>query len=438
MARIENRRARVRSARVGAAVALLVSGLALSAACAPGSDAAGDRAALTRAMAARDADEVARVVETLRRDLGARAGLPETPDRYEAVPRDAQPLDAEEARRAVAPVLARMAVHRDWRASIDPRTLDVPLRDAAEVVAAALILARVDPDAKEAAMAQAVAAGEFLLRAQAEAGTGGFPFPASRGGSDAAAFRASRKLLDAAVREGRSAQVLHNGWIVDDLGDGGLQFDNGECGVAMLALHAATGEAKYLTAARAAADWAIRQPLAANWNYNSFSVRLLADVGEATGVTRYRDAAVEKARLGVIPGQLRSGPYAGRWLDPHNARPTYHYIMLHALARLLAALPADDAAREEVDAALRLGLSARNPDFIRDGVPNKDRAWLALQASAQVYADRPDRRKETGIDTALDELRRLAAAQWREGRMPMPPRSFGLLLADAVGTRGLR
>ena len=108
--------------------------------------------------------------------------------------------------------------------------------------------------------------------------------------------------------------VVRDGWIVDDQGDGGLQFDNGVCGVAMLALHAATGEARYLDAARRAADWAIAQPLSANWNYNAFSVRLLAETWRATGEARYRDAALDKARYGVMPGQLRSGPHAGRWI----------------------------------------------------------------------------------------------------------------------------
>ncbi|TXH69890.1 MAG: hypothetical protein E6Q88_08885 [Lysobacteraceae bacterium] len=433
---------RVRPPFGGILIAMLASMLAMSAACAPRSDrgVAEHRAALARAMSAGDAAAIAREVESLRQALGDRTGLPETPDRYERAPDDVAALGAEEARSAVAPVLARMAAHHDWSTPVDPRTLDLPLRDAAEIVVGALNLRRVDPAQIEPAMALARTAGDFLLHAQSAAGTGGFPFPASRGASDAEAFRASRKFLDAAEREGRLDRVLRNGWIVDDLGDGGLQFDNGECGVAMLALHAATGEAKYLASARAAADWAIRQPLATNWNYNSFSVYLLTEAWVATGDTRYRDAALEKARLGVIPGQLRAGPRAGRWLDPHNARPAYHYIMLRALARLLAALPAHHEAREDIDTALRLGLSARNHDFTDAdaGVANKDQAWQALLAAARAYADRPDTRKETGTDAALDSLRRLSAAQWRRGHMPMSPQSFGLLLADAVGPRGIR
>jgi hypothetical protein len=464
--------------------------IALAACAAPAGDglsgAAADarRAALTRAMAQRDLAAIGREVEAANRALGDHVGVPETPDRHTPVPRNATPLSADEARRAVAPALARMATLRWWADDTDPRTLGHPLREAAEVATGALAMGEADPASAGAALAQAVAAGEFLLRAQAEAGTGGFPFPASRGVSDAAPFRAAERFMARAERDGTLAEVVRNGWLVRDLGDGGLQFDNGECGVAMLALHAATGEAKYLDAARRAADWAVAQPLAANWNYNSFSVYLLAETWRVTGEARYREAALEKARYGVIPGQLRAGPRAGRWHDPHNARPAYHYIMLRALATLAGTLPDDDDARAEIEDALRLGLQARNPDFTGAGASNKDHALQALCIVARVYGNaeqvlpglvqrsqartkfvlalaesitcvidsraahpcaaaalnfsalpyrkRPMFLEETGSREALDALHRLAAAQWRAGRAPLGPRAFGQLLADAA------
>lgn len=296
----------------------------------------------------------------------------------------------------------------------------------------ALAMREADPASAGAALAQAIAAGEFLLRAQAEAGSGGFPFPASRGVSDTAPFLAADRFLDNARRDGALDRVVRNGWLVADLGDGGLQFDNGECGVAMLALYAATGDAKYLASARRAADWAMTQPLAPNWNYNSFSVYLLAEIARVTGETRYRDMALEKARYGVVPGQLRAGQRAGRWHDPHNARPAYHYIMLRALAALVAVLPPGSAERIEVERSLRLGLIARNREFEASGAPNRDHAFQALLQVAQVYRNAPLFLDDTGTASALDALRRLSAAQWREGRAPLGPRAFGLLLADTA------
>lgn len=393
------------------------------------------RAALEKAMGHRDIDAIRREIATLRGVLGDRAGLPETPDRFDKIPWSAEPLSPQEARLAVVPALARMKRLRWWSDAPDPRTLTHPLREVAETISGALAMRAVDPDAAEEALALARDAGEFLLRAQTEAGTGGFPFPGTRGGSDAAAFRASRKLLETAARRGAIDRVLRNGWIVDDLGDGGLQFDNAECGIAMLELHAATGESRYMAAARRAADWAIDQPLATNWNYNSFSIWLLSETWRFTGEARYREAALEKARYGLIPGQLRDGPYAGRWLDSHNARPAYHYIMLRALASLVSALPPRSAERTEIEAVLRAGLAARNRDFTTSGAPNRDQAWQALLAAADVYAQQPAVFAAIGGEDALGALRRLAAARWRAHEFSLAPRSFGLMLADAAGTR---
>jgi hypothetical protein len=412
--------------------------LAACAAPANGDAPAHRREALVAAMAARDLAAVRREVEAVERALGDRAGVPEVSDKYQPIPHDAPPLSADEARRAVAPALARLRTLAWWRDAPDPRTLGHPLREPAEVVVGALAMAAADPQSAAEARAQAIAAGGYLLRAQREAGSGGFPFPASRGVSDAAPFRSSARFLARAERGGFLDAVVRNGWIVDDRGDGGLQFDNGECGVAMLALHAATGEAKYLEAARRAADWAITQPLAANWNYNSFSVHLLAEFARATGETRYRDAALDKARFGVIPGQLRSGRHAGRWADPHNARPAYHYIMLRSLASLLTVLPADHPARAEIEAALRLGLRARNRDYVGPGAPNKDHALQALRIVARLGRDDPALFEHTGSRQALDALQRLAAAQWRAGRAPLGPRGFGELLADTVAAAAVR
>lgn len=404
----------------------------LAAGCVASGERAPDaRAALVSAMAARDLPGIRGIVDGVARGLGDRAGVPEVPDRHEPVPVDVAPLSAEEARAAVAPALARLASMRWWRADTDPRTLGHPLREPAEIALGALAMREVDSASSEEAMAQAVAAGEFLLRAQAEAGTGGFPFPASRGVSDAPPFRAAERFLAQAEREGRRDAVVRNGWIVADMGDGGLQFDNGECGLAMLALHAATGERRYLDAARRAADWAIAQSLAANWNYNAFSVRLLVETWRVTGEARYRDAAMEKARYGVLPGQLRDGPRAGRWVDPHNARPAYHYILLEALGALAAALPPGDAGRVEIETALRLGLRARNRDFAGPGAPNKDRALRALILVADGHRADDGVLDDTGSRAALDALRRLSAAQWRAGRAPLGPHAFGLWLADA-------
>ena len=81
--------------------------------------------------------------------------------------------------------------------------------------------------------------------------------------------------------------------------------------------------------------------------------RQLAKAYAITGEATYLEAALRKARLGVIPGQLTDGPRAGRWIDPHNARPAYHYIMMRSLAQLLAVMPEDPVDRADILNALK-------------------------------------------------------------------------------------
>lgn len=360
--------------------------------------------------------------------LGDKAGVPEVPDQYQSIPRNGRWLTAAE----VAPTLARfereLARHRWWRIGLDPTNLDHALREPAAVISGCVHLAQANPEERERFLNPARDAAEFLLWAQAEAGTGGFPFPAFRGTPRDNAFRSASRFLDQARQEGRWHQVVRNGWIIDDGQDGGLQFDNGEAGAALLELYQITQDTNYLAAARRAADWAGGRPLAMNWNYNSFSVHLLAKTFAMTGERRYLDAAIHKTRLGMIPGQLTDGPRAGRWLDPHNARPAYHYIMMRALVSLLAVLPPDHAARAEIRQALKLGLQARNSDFLGPGVPNKDYAMETLLLVQRTFASEPEFLRATHSSEALEALGKLVSEQARHGGAPLGPRPWGMLV----------
>jgi hypothetical protein len=374
---------------------------------------------------------VSRDVADLRQRLGDRAGQPEVEDKFTPIPSTATWLTAAEAQSAFVRVLPRLERLRWWRIGLDPTHTEHALREPAAVIFGCLAAHRAKLDGADRALALAREAGDFLVWTQEEAGTGVFPFPAVRGGQGAA-FAAADRFLARAERAGRTAELVHRGWIVDDADDGGLQFDHGEAGVALLELHAATGDSRYLQSAVRAADWAEHRPIVRNWNYNSFSVYLLARVYAVTRERRYLAAARHKMLVGVIPGQLTDGPRGGRWLDPHNARPAYHYIMLRALTELLAVLPPDDPARDECRAALRRGLLARNPDFTGPGAPNKEEAITTLLRVREVFAADAAFRRQTQTDAALDALGRLVSAQWRRGGEPLSPRGLGQFLAAAV------
>jgi hypothetical protein len=302
------------------------------------------------------------------------------------------------------------------------------LREPAAIIAGNVAVARAGLGGAVRSIAIAKEAADFLIWAQQQAGTGVFPFPAARGVSGDGAFLASERYLRRAEKAGRLGDAVKNNWAINDDGDGGLQFDNGECGVALLELYEFTKDKKYLDSAVRAADWALGRPLVTNWNYNSFSVFLLARTYRATQDPRHLAAATQKALLGVIPGQLTSGANAGRWGDAHNARASYHYIMLRALAELLAVTPQSAPAYATLSRSLKLGLQNRNRDFLERGVPNKDKAMEVLVLVNRQFADAPAFLEDTFSAQALVGLTKLVSAQARRGNAPLGPREWGQFL----------
>ena len=376
---------------------------------------------------------IQRQVSEAKSKLGDAVGIPEEPDTYEPIPKDGSWLTATEAKAAFAKAIPKLERMRWWKIGIAPRSLTHPLREPAAVISGCVAAYRADLEGAERSLAMAKEAADFLIWAQAEGGTGVFPFPFARDVNNRAkAFVAAERLFAKAEREGKLDQVIHKGWLIDDPGDGGLQFDNGEAGVSMLELYQATHDEKYLASARKAADWAMARPLVKNWNYNSFSVQLLAKAHEVTHERKYLDAAIHKALIGVIPGQLTEGPRAGRWYDAHNAKPAYHYIMLRALAQLAAVMPDPDPARPAVMQALQLGLLARNQDFSGPGAPTKNKALEALVWVNRRFAGQADFLRDSRSVEALDALGKLVSEQFRQGDVPVGPGEWGSFLAFIV------
>jgi hypothetical protein len=393
------------------------------------------RAALAHALERQDAVAIRQAVEDANRLLGDKAGVPETPDQYVPLPKEGRWLTADEAAPGFEPWFAKLEQLRWWKIGLDPTKLGHPLREPAAVVSGNVAACRAKLRGAERSLALAKEAGDFLIWAQEQAGGSVIPFPASRGVSQAAPFKSAERQLKQAEKEGRLDAVIKNGWAINDDGDGGLQFDNAECGVALLELYELTKEPKYLDAAKKSAEWALARSLVPNWNYNSFSVYLLTRKYRVTSEKKYLDAATKKVLLGVIPGQLTAGKYAGRWHDPHNARPAYHYIMLRALAELAIALPKESAERREVVASLALGLKARNKDFFDQGAANKDKAMEALLIVNRAFADDHEFLRTTQSADALDALAKLVSEQARRGGPSLGPREWGLFLEYVAGKK---
>ncbi len=385
-------------------------------------------AELSKALAENNLAAVQAAVTKGREALGKKAGEPEVADEFRRVPAEAKLLSREEAQRGFMPHFATLEKMRWWKTGIDPTTLTAPLRGPASVIVGNVAAVRAKLDGADRSLTMAKDAAEFLMWAQEQAGSGVYPFPAARGTSTARAMEVATRFITNAEKAGKLDCVVRNGWAFDDAGDGGLQFDNGECGAAMVDLYEVTHDHRYLDSARKAADWAAARPLCANWNYNSFSVFLLARIFAVTHDAKDLDAAIHKARLGVIPGQLTEGPHAGRWVDPHNARPAYHYIMMRALAQLAAVLPQDHVARPEIVGALSLGLKTRNAEMVAQGVMNKDHALESLLLVNHVFKNDAAFLRDTQSTAALDAIGHLISEEARRGKQPLSPGAWGLFL----------
>jgi hypothetical protein len=199
------------------------------------------------------------------------------------------------------------------------------------------------------------------------------------------------EMTDQALAAG--AVEVKDGWIITADPNGGSQFDTGVCGAALLRAGEAFKNEAWITAGKRAADWAQKQKCCANFNYNAFSVSLLAEAYRLTKDERYLSAAWQKFRVGVAPGQAPNG----RWLDAHNARTVYHVIILRALGDIASVATSD---RGEIDAIARPAITALLDEFDAMGITVE--ALPELLTLSRLYPD--DARLKKAVTTVASSL----------------------------------
>lgn len=386
------------------------------------------RSQLANALSEENIEKVRQIVDEVKSKLGDKAGIPEVDDSFREIPVNENFLDSLEIMKGFTEYNIKIQKFRWWRINIDPTKLDHFLREPASVITGCCYSYKNNLYDCETSLELAKEAAQFLIWAQQKAKTGVYPFPAVRNITKDDAFIAAEKFLTEAEKRGELENIVNNGWIIEDLGDGGLQFDNGEAGDAMFRLYEITKDTVYLNSALKSANWAISRPLVPNWNYNSFSVFLLAKAYQITRKQKYLDSALKKALIGVLPGQLKDGQRIGRWVDPHNAKPSYHYIMMRSLVQLISVMPKLHKDRPTILNALKLGLKARNIDFISRGAPNKNSALYTLIEVNKIFINEKKFLKETYSDKALDALIKLVSFEYRQGKLPVGPSEWGMTL----------
>ena len=309
------------------------------------------------ALAAMDAEATRKAVQEAVEILGPWAGNPETATRY-FPPIDQSAFPIAKVRDHWLKEIDRGKRGLPWlkNPTGDPAKMQAGLREGAWPLDTLARTAVLFPEHRQELTVIVRQGANWLVSLQHSSGV--FPFPVGPGLNprDKVGHIVARAMKE-------HPEIVVDGWISDDASDGGLQFDNGLCGRALVSAWELTRDEEYLEAARKSGDWAISRPLVSNWNYNAFSVGLLARLATATGEAKYLDAAVEKAQIGVLPGQMASG----RWFDAHNACAVYHNILMRELLELLHALPEDHPFRPTVLDAVTRGLNQAAAETLANG-----------------------------------------------------------------------
>lgn len=284
-----------------------------------------------KAMRAGD-DETLRTTRTaIIKGMGKYVGVSEDAPTY-AQPIDPSPPDLKKVEALWQASFQRLQGRNGWEVAAAARAQGRPqprLRISFRSARAYLQSYEAGLTSKEEFLKYARSGSDYIASQQVSNGAFGYPyFPNAKEGLVGQAARIVKE------GEARGLKMTEGDWVIEDLEDGGLQFDNGEAGLGLLHAYALTGEPKYLQSARRAGDWAAKRVLVSNFNYNGFSGELLARLYRVTGEQKYLESAITKMKYGVLPGQMENG----RWFDQHNASLQYHSIMMAQLMELYLAL----------------------------------------------------------------------------------------------------
>ncbi len=354
-------------------------------------------AKLVAAMQSDDTAQVRAATQEMLAVLGDQAGVPDG----RRAGRKAEPRTLGEAEATKLFVEALKSEARAIRQLSEGKPLpDQMLRLYAEVLTGVTIIRPFAEKHAPGSMADLdkLTNGVATILTSLQQPEGHFPFPDLRGKNIRFGDMINKQLKAGAV-------VVKDSWLVTADPDGGSQFDTGVCGTALLQAGKLHGNETWKQAGLKAADWALTQKCCANFNYNAFSVSLLAEAFRVSGESKYLDGALKKFRVGVAPGQAPNG----RWMDAHNARTVYHRIILQGLGDLMFALPKDrQDERAELNRVTQPALKALLDEF--DAMGMTVEALPELLTLTAVYPD------DTRLKTAVQAMAGHIIAKCTDGK----------------------
>lgn len=340
---------------------------------------------LQTAMAGEDPTQVQAVVAEMKKVLGAQAGVPDG-RRMGRQPKGATLSEAEATKLFLD---ALKSEGRAMRSLMKGKPLpDQMVRLYGYVLSACAdirpFVEKHQPESLPQITQLADGCAKILTTLQQPGGH--FPFPDLRG--------KNIRFGDMITRQLEAGKVeVKDGWVITADPDGGTQFDTGVCGRSLLLAGEVFQNEAWIASGKRAAEWAFGQKCCGNFNYNAFSVSLLAHAYRVTKDERYVDGAWRKFRIGVAPGQAANG----HWVDAHNARTVYHVIILQALGDLASVAK---ERREEIEGVSLPAIKALIDEFDVMGITVE--ALPELLTLHSLYPD--DKRLEKAVAAMVASL----------------------------------
>ncbi|MBK6834755.1 MAG: T9SS type A sorting domain-containing protein [Bacteroidetes bacterium] len=217
------------------------------------------------------------------------------------------------------------------------------LRASAEIASGLLKIADKEPNITRKTLYQTWATRAFDSLATMQLPSGAFPFPDLRTYGDATFSSIIQNFLNSCGPD--SVNVLQNGWIVDDKGNGEFKFDAGIIANAYYEAYLYTGNNNYKNIALSVGNYLKPLKFNINYNYNSFVSIGLTRAFQLTNDSTYLERAIKNIRYSVCPGQIANG----RWVDGHNANSRYHSIIIQNIAPTIPNIAATHIFKSDLD-----------------------------------------------------------------------------------------
>ncbi|HVK12970.1 MAG TPA: hypothetical protein VM597_29725, partial [Gemmataceae bacterium] len=209
-------------------------------------------------------------------------------------------------------------------------------------------------------------------------------------------------------------EAIRVGWFVAPVPDGQAELDAADCGIALLRAGAVFKNRDWTAAGLRAVAWAKERGPSPTWRANAATISLLVQAFRATSDRQHLTDAWQRFTVGLAPGQAADG----RWIDPHDARPANHFLILRALLDLEEALPIGKD-RDAVSLGAMRAVGALETEIVKLGVPNTAHTVQELSRYVRLHPESGAKVRDWS-EIAAAARRTCSGGRWPRLAAPLP------------------